>query len=1019
MSEQDYVRHAAEDGSVYALEVVPPEREVYGARYGVEVVRASTDRYGLEHEQRLRLAEYPSWGEAAEYQREVETALEAKGLKGLGDDGRRVTQMPYMDGHYLAAVFPTDGSAGETAKVHLLYLSGEQVMAGLVAGGRTEDMEALCGQLDRAWAEGGNERLLDTAQREAELHGQVAPGAPLLNAVSNPDLPNELPFTFGNGMQPFDSEGVGLTHHVDGGGTAHWFAILESREPEAEPYELCYFRALAMNDGTFKHDAHTIMLLADKDPGTAWPLPGLEMYLDKGDLYMAQQFAHDVAEDHGQWFPDPFDLPALNAQPDYYFGYGIGPNNLPSLEAVKTWMDGSERRFDTFTIAEYPDYSGLLARDEDELNVTLEWDGLQSAMNEAEKLAVQNGYLDPNRADGRVFFESDAPSDPFTTLREREMQNDVKYAFDYNLFGDDALALEAHKAWREPDGTERSDFILLDLHEGDSGGQVVERFEAEVERLTALQQTDGLQAAMNEAERMAVANGLLDGERTDPRLFTAGPRDSFTTLRERELGAEVAVADTPEYQVDAISANGASRLDVLKSWGDAENERERLLIPQPDWDTAQGNAQAAYDMMLADNLQGAMNLVELAGVEAGVIDPERDDPRLFTQGPPDPFTTIRERELARELGTLPDVTEMDTEPLAPVTFKPEAPDYPTMYREFAAEAARQREANASLEGAAWFDATFKDSERDLLESDDDSVRYAVVVQNSDPWTLELAVEKYWREPNGYLGTQSVTLNTYDPEDERGREQAEGERDALLEVREQHGLEAMMHKAELTAMHNDWLDGDRADPRLFTQGPPDRFETLAQRLEGEINPYWNTSGEVIESAEPLLAQIERDDSHWRLDRREVADPEGEKLGQAMFCVVYPDAKDPIPDFDTPQRAQVLEMAHFETPQAADKFEEEFRGYLVPGLFGGSELAQAVAQLEGMQGKWMDMDGQEAKSFFADDQLPLVRERADWHPYNPNAERDARIAVEGLYYDPIQQSVERDEPQPELATPDFDL
>src|SRR5690606_27897671 len=276
---------------------------------------------------------------------------------------------------------------------------------------------------------------------------------------------------------------------------------------------------------------------------------------------------------------------------------------------------------------------------------------------------------------------------------------------------------------------------------------------------------------------------------------------------------------------------------------------------------------------------------------------------------------------------------------------------------------------------------------------DDSVRYAVVVQEADPWTLELAVEKYWREPNGYLGTQSVTLNTYDPD--TGREQAEQERAALLEVREQHGLEATMHKAELAAMHNDWLDGDRADPRLITQGPPDRFETLAQRLEGEINPYWNTSGEQMESVEPLPAQIERDNSHWRLDRREVVDPDGEKLGQAMFCTVFPDAKDPVPDFDTPLRAQVLEMAHFETPQAADKFEQEFRGYLVPGLFDGSELAEAVAQLEGMPGKWLEMEGQEAKAFFSDEQPPLIRDRADWHPYNPNAERDARIAVEGLY------------------------
>jgi hypothetical protein len=83
--------------------------------------------------------------------------------------------MPYLDGQYLAMVFPTDGSTGDSAKVHLLYLSGEQVTAALVADGRTEDMENLCGQLDRAWVEGGNERLLTTAQHEAELWGQIAP----------------------------------------------------------------------------------------------------------------------------------------------------------------------------------------------------------------------------------------------------------------------------------------------------------------------------------------------------------------------------------------------------------------------------------------------------------------------------------------------------------------------------------------------------------------------------------------------------------------------------------------------------------------------------------------------------------------------------------------------------------------------------------------------------------------------------------------------------------------------------
>lgn len=332
MSESEVVRHTAEDGSIYAVEVVPPEHDDYGAKYGVDLVRASTDRYGLEHEQRLRLGAYASWGSAEEHQREVETALEQDGLDGLGEDARRVAQMPYLDGQYLAMVFPTDDSTGDSAKVHLLYLTGEQVTAALVADGRTEDMENLCGQLDRAWVEGGNERLLTTAQHEAEVRGQVTPGTPLFETAPNLDLPDELPFTFGEGMQPFDAQGMGHAHHVDGGGTAHWFAVVESREPESDPYELRYFRVLETGDGTLKHDSYPVMPLPDDDPGSVWPLPGLEMYLAKGDLYMAQQFAHDVADHHGQAFPDPLDLSALNPEPEYYFGYGVGPNNEPSLE---------------------------------------------------------------------------------------------------------------------------------------------------------------------------------------------------------------------------------------------------------------------------------------------------------------------------------------------------------------------------------------------------------------------------------------------------------------------------------------------------------------------------------------------------------------------------------------------------------------------------------------------------------------------------------------------------------------
>ncbi len=576
-------------------------------------------------------------------------------------------------------------------------------------------------------------------------------------------------------------------------------------------------------------------------------------------------------------------------QADYYFGYGVGPNNLPSLEAVKTWLDGSERRFDTFTIAEYGMWDEARS-DEHELQNVLQTQGLEVSLNQAERIAVMGGYIDPNRADPRVFFENDGPLDPFITERERAMEQ-------------------------------------------------------------IMSQEESLQTA--------------------------------------------------DYSVDAIAANGASRLDVTKSWGEEDHEYERLLIPQPDWETARTNAETAHDLLDKGDLQAAMMLVELAGVEARVINPDRNDPRLFTQGPPDPFSTIREYELG--------ISEMATEP-----------DTPMMVHEQANGLTLDREANATLEGSAWFEATFEQTPTELLQPVNDSVNYAVVVQGADPWTEELAVEKYWKEPGGHLGMQSVTLNTYDSDDEHGHEQAQQARDGLLEVYDERGLEAMMHKAELTAMQNGWLDGNRADPRLFTQGPSDRFETLAQQLEGEINPYWNTDGEKIQDPLPEAAA---ENPYWRLDTLPVNNPEGEPLGQALHMVVYPGIESNLDMSDIPAISQeepfrMLEMAHFETTAAADKFGKEFHGYLMPGVLEGPELAEEVARLEGLPVEWKTLEGDDLKAY-QNDELTLTHDPVDWHPYNPNAEHDARIEAEGLASNPVQQLDKPDEAGIAPATPELDF
>ncbi|GAB4531184.1 MAG: hypothetical protein OHK0046_52030 [Anaerolineae bacterium] len=685
-----------EDGSTYAAEIVPPDADRYGAKYHVDLVRASVDDYGLNQEQRLTVGQHDSWGEAEQQLYALEDTLEQDGLAGWGADVAQLKAQPFEDDRlYLAVMYPPEGEGMTQAHLLVMGARGARTLdTALVAEGERESVEQVVDRLDTIQAEMGDERMLEAAHLEAGL----PPATPL-----------------------FDRDD-GVVHHIDGGGTAHWFAITERDAPDEtapDAYELRYFRALEMDDGSQRSDSYPVMPLTSDDPGAAWPLPGLEMYLEKGDVYMAQQFAHDVADSYGENFPEPMDLPALDPRPEYYFGYGVGPSNSPSLEAVKTWMDGSERRFDTLTVGEYGMYDEA-AVDERELETLLNEKGVEAAMNMAETMAEAGGYLDPNRDDPRIFFEDDAPDDPFTTNRERELTG-------------------------------------------------------------------------------------------------------------------------PEYSVGAVSANGESFLDVMKIWG--EDDYERLVIPQPDWEMAREAAVRANDLMEQDQLEGAMQLVEDRGVSAGVIDPERDDPRLFTQGPPDPFTTIREEEI-----------------------------------------------------------------------DDELARYGVT----------------WRE------TQ------------------------------------------------EWAQPTQPEPEP----------------EAEVgNPY------------------------WRMETLPVNDPDGEPLGHSLHMVVYDGVEhDPeivgtpvIPD-DEPFR--MLEMAHFETTEAVDKFGKEFNGYLMPGLLEGPELAEEVARLEGHPVEWKTLDGQ-ALDDYRVLKLTLTRDPADWQPYNPNAERDARIAAEGLYSDPIQQVVERDEPEITSGTPELDF
>jgi hypothetical protein len=290
---------------------------------------------------------------------------------------------------------------------------------------------------------------------------------------------------------------------------------------------------------------------------------------------------------------------------------------------------------------------------------------------------------------------------------------------------------------------------------------------------------------------------------------------------------------------------------------------------------------------------------------------------------------------------------------------------------------------------------------------------------------------------GYIGSDGVTLQVFDASDDTARKQAEADRLSLLETYDARGLAGLMHQAELAAMQTGWLDGNRADTRLFRGGPPDRFETLAQQLADERNRYWNVGDDRVEQApapgswEELIAQQpdeepEPERHYWQMHYRPVETPEGESLGTALFVTEFPQLP---PNFDDyveeygmdnslyPTKAPTLEMAHFANEEDAKKFEQEFCSYLTPDLIDGPELAPEVAKLEGMSGEWQDMDYDDIVGYMSGKRT-VVRKESEWHLHNQNAEREAEMSSAGmpLLSDEELVQIEPDDPGP---TPDFDM
>jgi hypothetical protein len=261
------------------------------------------------------------------------------------------------------------------------------------------------------------------------------------------------------------------------------------------------------------------------------------------------------------------------------------------------------------------------------------------------------------------------------------------------------------------------------------------------------------------------------------------------------------------YFASGWNANSKPLVELTKSWPKGQ---ESLVVGyyeglQEMLDTE----MALVEMRSERGLDATMREVERMAVEAGTLDPARADGRLFTDGPPDPFTTQRERELA-------------------------------------------------------------------------GLGYSYDVIPQPQGLYELEATKTWTV-DGVQGNESLPLGDYDRLSD-----ATQERDMLRELGARQGQEAEMQAVERLALENGSLDSQRADPRLFQEGPPDPFTTLREQELERTDGYFFRAGPTLDpdaAGEGMsldLIQVERKGAEYAVTQTEfmrVEQPDAEYVFDA--------------------------------------------------------------------------------------------------------------------------------------------
>ncbi|KXK53792.1 MAG: hypothetical protein H3C32_16685 [Anaerolineae bacterium] len=241
---------------------------------------------------------------------------------------------------------------------------------------------------------------------------------------------------------------------------------------------------------------------------------------------------------------------------------------------------------------------------------------------------------------------------------------EAEYHFSTGVSEDGEPALQAVKRWTEQ-GDAREARQTLDTFGMSDEAAVVAR------ELNVLAETEGLQVAMDLAKHIAEASGQIDADRAF--LFSTGPIDRFTgdpqvdptqRFHDAMAGTDTRLLEPIDpavnYSFDLVSTDPYTLDLVANKWwigqdGVLQNSGliiESFSLESYEFEYEHEREVAAMDRddlehtHHRDGLEAAMRQAEARAVVYGELDPEREDGRLFYEGPPDRFTTLREAELS-------------------------------------------------------------------------------------------------------------------------------------------------------------------------------------------------------------------------------------------------------------------------------------------------------------------------------------------------------------------------------------